>query len=107
MDKNYISSSEMNYHQISLLIDFVNKKKKEFDNIFEYLKVETYKSVQDIYTGVAAEAWLNSLNYISSNTSELLDKLLASIVNNFDNEVHSYKEMEEKLHAMQDNSLNS
>ena len=107
MDKKNSSSSEMNYQQINLLIDFVNKKKKEFNGIFEYLKVETYRSVQEIYTGVAAEAWLNSLNYISLNTSELLNNLLTSIVNNFDNEIHSYKELEEKLHTLQDNGLNS
>ena len=91
------SASQIQYVKVKPLIDFVNQKKKDFSDIFQYLSNDTYRKVNDVYGGTAAETFNNNLKKISTETDETLNALMTTISEEFNFNMEEYQKLNQQL----------
>lgn len=91
------SASQIQYVKVKQLIDFINQKKKDFSDIFQYLSNDTYRKVNDVYGGTAAETFNNNLKKISTETDETLNALMTTISEEFNFNMEEYQKLNQQL----------
>ena len=93
------SASQIQYEKVKQLIDFIGQKGVQFSNIFQYLSTDTYRRVDEVYGGTAAETFNTKLKSIAEKTDELLHSLITSISEEFNFNLEEYKKLNANLES--------
>ena len=90
------SSSQIQYAKVKQLIDFIKQKGAQFSDIFQYLSTETYRRVDEVYGGNAAETFNSKLKTISTKTEETLNTLMTTIAEEFNFNLEEYQKLDQR-----------
>lgn len=91
------TKSGMNYGEVANLIQFINTKSTEIDNIMEDLMTNMPSRIAGAYSGEAAETYKNTLTKCSTSIQNTLQELLTSLQTATTEKQEAYTAQDKKM----------